>query len=107
MINQENKDVLNEYAKIKSEIKLLEAKADELNPRVLEVMQTLEVEEIAIGELGKVSLGSRRTWKYTTETLNLKKSFEEAKKFEEQTGKADYTEKHYVIFKSLNENDYE
>lgn len=103
MITQEQKDTLNEYAKIKSEIKLLEAKADELNPKVLEVMQTSEVEEIAIGDMGKLSLASRRTWKYSKNLQAAEKALKESKKIEEQTGKADYVEKHYVIFKGLKE----
>jgi len=104
MITQQQKDTLNVYAKIKGEIKLLESKADELNPLVLEVMQASEVEEIEIDEVGKLSLGSRRTWKYSQEVQDLEKTLKSEKKTEEQTGKADYSEKHYVIF-SGNKNE--
>lgn len=107
MISQEQKDTLNEYAKIKAEIKLLEGKADELNPKVLEVMQLQDVEELTLGDVGKLILGSRRTWKYTKATSDLEKRVKEQKKIEEQTGKADYTEKHYVIFKQSGESDRE
>ncbi|MGK3946943.1 hypothetical protein ABK046_52325, partial [Streptomyces caeruleatus] len=64
-MTQDQKDVLNNYAEIKKEIKALEAKADLLNPQVLEVMRQQEAEEVTIGEMGKLSLGSRRTWKYS------------------------------------------
>jgi len=37
-----NKQILEQYAKIKQEIKLLEEKADELNPQILEMMQAEE-----------------------------------------------------------------
>lgn len=105
MINQEQKDQLNEYARIKSEIKLLESKADELNPLVLQVIQDAEVEEIEISDLGKLSLASRRTWKYSLETQELEKKLKSEKKLEEQTGKAEFLEKKYVIFKGLKEDE--
>jgi len=97
MITQQQKDTLNEYAKIKGEIKLLEAKADELNPLVFEVMQASEAEEITLENVGKFSLGSRRTWKYSQGVQDLEQSLKSEKKIEEQTGKADYSEKHYVL----------
>jgi hypothetical protein len=107
MIKEQEKDILQEYAKIKQEIKLLESKAEELNPKVLEVMRGAEVEEIEIGEIGKLSLGSRRTWKYSQKLQEKEKELKAEKKVEEQTGLADYQEKHYVIFKVSGENNYE
>lgn len=97
-MTQEQKDTLNKYAEIKKEIKALEAKADLLNPQVLEVMRKQEAEEVTIGELGKLSIGSRRTWKYSKDIEDSQKYLKEKMKIEEQTGKADYVEKHYVIF---------
>lgn len=100
MINQQQKDIINEYARIKSDIKLLEEKADELNPQVLEAMGGNGIEEIEVSGLGKLSLGSRRTWKYTPQTIEEENSLKAAKREEEQTGEASYIEKHYVIFKA-------
>lgn len=100
-----NKQILEQYAKIKSEIKLLEEKADELNPQILEMMQAEEVGEIAIGDLGKLTIGSRRTWKYSNEVKELEIKLKEEKKLEEQTGKADYIEKQYILFKGNKENE--
>lgn len=97
-MTQDQKDVLNNYAEIKKEIKALEAKADLLNPQVLEVMRQQEAEEVTIGEMGKLSLGSRRTWKYSKFITEKEEDIKKAKKIEEQTGTADYVEKHYVIF---------
>lgn len=94
------KQILQDYAELKLQIKELEEKADELNPQILELMQESEVEEIAIGDIGKVSLGSRRSWKYTVKVQEDEKALKELKKLEEQTGAADYTEKQYIIFKS-------
>lgn len=106
-MTQEQKDTLNKYAEIKADIKNLESKAEELNPQVLEIMQVQDVEELTLGDIGKLTLASRRTWKYSTATTAAEKALKETKKIEEQTGKADYTEKHYVIFKGNKENDHE
>lgn len=99
----EHKETLNNYAEIKSKIKELEAKADELNPLVLDIMQELEVEEIELGDTGKLSMGERRTWKYPSFIQEKEKELKEEKKKAEQTGSADYTTKKYVIFKVKSE----
>mgnify|MGYP001413835614 CR=1 FL=1 len=103
MITQEQKDVLNKYAEIKKDIKALEAMADELNHQVLELMEASGVEEIEIGDMGKLSMGSRRNWKYTDKVKALDEALKDQKKLEEQTGEAEYTEKKYVIFKGNKE----
>lgn len=103
MITQEQKDTLNEYAKIKSEIKLLEVKADELNPKALNIIQESGAKEVQIAELGKLSLASRRTWKYPKVILDMEDSLKAKKKEAEQRGTADYVEKHYLLFKGNKE----
>jgi len=107
MLSQENKDLLNKYGSIKKDIKALEAMADELNPQVLELMEASGAEEIEIGDIGKLSMGSRRNWKYTEKVKSLDEALKDQKKLEEQTGLAEYTEKKYVIFKGNKEKDYE
>jgi predicted phage-related endonuclease len=103
MINQSDKDILNRYAEIKRDIKMLEEKADELNPKVVEIMELNDVGEVEIADLGKLALGSRRTWKYSREVEEEDKQVKEHKKLEEQTSAASYTEKSYVIFKTNKE----
>lgn len=105
MISKQNQDTLKEYANIKAEIKLLEKKAEEINPVVLDIMRKEELEEISIEDQGKLSLASRRTWKYSSDTQEKEKALKQIKKEEEQTGLADYSEKHYVIFKVAGERD--
>lgn len=106
MLKESDKELLQSYAQIKSEIKLLEAKAERLNPLVLDLMKTTDVEEISLGDIGKLSLGARRTWKYSEKTIGMEKELKTIKKTEEQTGLADYSEKHYVIFKAGGEKEY-
>lgn len=99
MITQIQKDALNEYAELKKEIKRLEEKAELLNPAVLEIMQENQVEEIAIGDFGKLSMASRRSWIYPEAVKELEDTLKAKKKESEQIGSADYTEKFYVVFK--------
>lgn len=103
MLKQEDKDLLNQYAKIKLEIKALEAKAEELNPEILDIMQIHNLGEIEVSDQGKLSLGSRRTWKYPKLIKDLEDDLKAKKKEAEQTGQADSTEKFYVIFKGSKE----
>lgn len=107
MLKQEQKDILNHYAEIKANIKHLETQAELLNPKVLEIMALNEVEEISLEDKGKLTLGSRRKWEYTPETKALEKDLKSAKKEEEQTGLASYSELKYVIFKGLKEDENE
>lgn len=102
MLTIQQKNTIDEYAEVKSKIKELEAKADLLNPEVLEIMRTKDVEEIVL-ETGKLTLGARRTWKYSSDIQSAEKFLKEKKKIEEQTGKADYEEKKYLIFKGNRE----
>ena len=102
-MNQEQKDILNSYAELKKEIKFLEEKADTLNPQVLQIMEDSGAEEIDINDIGKISLGSRRTWKYTNKVKELETQLKDQKSYEERTGDATYVEKNYPIFKALKE----
>src|SRR4051812_43554782 len=103
MITTDQKEKLEKYAQVKEEIKTLETICEELNPEVLEIMRIQEVEEISIGDKGKLTLGERRTWTYSEDLQNAEKFLKEKRKTEERTGKADCTIKKYVIFKRIGE----
>jgi len=101
MITQQQKDTLNKYAELKIAIKDLELQAETLNLEVLDIMETQELGEINL-QNGKLSLGSRRTWKYSPEIKEQEENLKAIKKEAEQTGiGADYVERHYVLFKGL------
>ena len=102
MISQEKKDILNKYAQYKSEIKTLEETAEELKVQVLEIMQESGVEEIEL-PTGKLTLASRRSWKYGPEVISKEKELKELKAKEEQLGIADYTENFYPVYKEAKE----
>lgn len=95
----EQKDLLNKYAELKLKAKALEQELEELNPQVLSIMQETAVEEIEVGDLGKLTMASRRTWVYPEFIQEKEKELKKEKKEAEQTGTADYSEKHYVMFK--------
>jgi len=95
----EQKQILESYAELKLKAKELDAQLEELNPQVLEIMKESAVEEIEIGDLGKLTMASRRTWVYPEFIQEKEKELKKEKKEAEQTGSADYSEKHYVMFK--------
>jgi predicted phage-related endonuclease len=99
------KETLNEYAEIKRQIKVLETRADELNPQILDYLKAEEVEEIELEDIGKITLAKRRSWTYTPETLELEKILKSTKKVEEQTGEASYIENAYILFKPLKKDE--
>ena len=98
MINQQQKDQINKYAELKLAIKDLEKQASELNEEVCSILENNNLGEINLS-LGKLSLGSRRTWTYPKEIEDKEKSLKAEKKTAEQIGTADYVEKSYLLFK--------
>jgi hypothetical protein len=98
-MNKEQKNTLEEYAQLKIQIKALEEKASDLNPKVLDILQDNDLGEVKVGELGVLTVGKRRTWIYSPATMNLEALYKDKKKEEERLGVANYTEKPYVLFK--------
>jgi len=96
-LSQEKTDILNKYASIKTDIKSLEATADELKGQVLEIMQNEDVQEIELLS-GKLTLSSRRSWKYTLPVQEKEKELKELKKNEEMLGIAQYSELFYPVY---------
>lgn len=97
-MTQEKKDILNDYAKIKLEIKLLEEKAELLNAQALEIIQEAGVEEIEVGDLGKLLIGKRRKWTFPKDVEDWRKDLKEKEKEAQQRGTATYIENAYIIF---------
>jgi len=102
-MTQEQKDTLNEYARIKIDAGILDTKVEELKSQVLAIMEESGAEEIELADYGKLSIGSRRTYTYSKFIQDKDKDLKEAKKIEERTGSAEYQEKKFVLFKGLKE----
>jgi len=103
-MTQKEKDIMKNYADLKIKIKELDLVAKEMNEEVLGIMNKEEMEEVEIDGVGKLSIGSRRTWKYTPALNTMKDQLKDRQQEEEQTGVALYEEKHYLLFKA---NKYE
>jgi len=102
-MTNEQKTKLTKYAELKKAIKELETEAEELNAEVLEIIQESGAEEVELSDMGKLSLGKRRTWKYPAEVEAMDKALKEEKKKSEQLGTASYLEKVFLVFKSFKE----
>jgi hypothetical protein len=98
----EQKETLLRYAFLKGEISKLEEEIDMLKPAVEEIVATVNPTDkiVEVDNVGTFSLVGKRKYKYTEATEALADSLKEAKKNEEATGAATYTELPYVLFKS-------
>ncbi len=101
-----NKELIEEYARLKQEEKAVALRLEELKPQVFETLESTGLDRehpIELSSIGTFSLGVRRTWKYTPEVLKAEAILKAKKKEEEQLGTAEYVENPYLIFKSLDE----
>ncbi len=90
-MKDEQKDILNEYAKINKEIKELKKVADPLKDQVLEIMQESDLKEVEM-DFGKIGISSKRKWTYTPDLTEKETELKLMKKEEEKLGTAEYTE---------------
>jgi hypothetical protein len=90
-------ELLNTFAQIKKQINVLEKQAEEYKPSVLEILDTYELGELEIGN-DSITIGSRRTWKYSAELQAEEKAVKAKQKEEQRLKIADYKENRYPIF---------
>lgn len=91
------KALFTEYAELKTAIKELEAKCDEIKPQLV----TLIPRDATIDTgTGTFTLATRRVWHYSDETTNMETELKSRKKEEEQTGVAQSVEgEPFIIYK--------
>jgi len=96
------KQTLTRYAFLKGEIAKLDEEVEMLKPAVEEIVALANPTDkiVEVDNVGTFSIVGKRKYQYTPETEALATSLKEAKKTEEQTGAATYTETSYVLFKS-------
>lgn len=87
--------LFNDYATLKEAEKEIQAKLDELKPKIIELMG--ENEEINT-DFGSFVIGKRRRWTYPENINQLGERYKEAKIEAERTGEAQYEENPYLIF---------
>jgi len=93
-----NKTRLERYAEIKNDIKRLEEEAKEIAPQILEEMG--DVEEVST-DFGTFIVAKRRQYTYPETLVKAQEELDAAKEQAVQTGEAVYTEKPYLIFKTV------
>ena len=96
---QDNKELLERYAVIKEQIKLLEAQVDELQPQIMESIINEGADGVAT-DFGTFTVGHRRTYTYPENVAGEEARVKEMKKEAEALGTATYVEKPYLVFKS-------
>lgn len=91
------KALFTEYAELKSTIKELEGKCDELKPQLI----TLIPPDTTIDTgTGTFTLSTRRVWRYSDTTTSMEAELKERKKEEEQTGIAQAVEgEPFIVYK--------
>lgn len=91
------KALFTEYAELKSTIKELEAKCEELKPQLV----TLIPPDATIDTgTGTFTLSTRKVWKYSQNCKRLEDELKEVKKTEEQLGIAEAVEgEPFIIYK--------
>jgi len=97
-----NKELFKEYADLKIQIKSLEEKSKELEPKVLEQMQVEEVEQVK-SDFGTFSITKRKSWKYSENVKMAEDAVKAQKSLEEKEGIATFEEKQGLMFKQSSE----
>lgn len=84
-----DKQKLEEYAALKSQIKALEALAEPLKKEIEESMIASELEEVSF-DSGKIALQSKKRWTYPQEIVTEEENLKAKKKAAEQLGTATF-----------------
>lgn len=91
--------MLIEYAAVCQQIKELEAKKDELNPKLLTYLGTLGDNTLQTG-VGTFTIATRKTYEYTEAIKERELTLKEAKKAEVEAGAAKAIETQYVRYQA-------
>lgn len=80
-----------EYAKLESELAVLEMKKEQLRPHIIEMMKESGTDKEDIG-VGKFSLSIRTQWKYPERIVEMEDAVKAAKAKAQSTGEAEAQE---------------
>lgn len=85
-----NSTILKEYADKKLQIEALKAELEALKEQAIEEIDYLKgSDREVITPFGKFSIGSKQTWKYSSDVDELAKKLSNIKKKEQSNGKAE------------------
>lgn len=92
-------EIINRYAEIKAQIKLLTDEAKELEPQVSELVSKEENEKLET-DAGKFYFTTRKSWEYPSYVKEAETKFKEEKKKAEDNGDAKFEESKSLTFKA-------
>jgi hypothetical protein len=99
-----NKELLLEYAEIKSRIKELNTRLEEIKPIIVTGMEDKSLDELTVEDVGKFFFKERRTWIYPIELESAEKQLKADKKVAQQKGTATCDITRELNFRGINEN---
>lgn len=92
-------DKLNKLAELRIAEREIKSKIEEILPSITEEIVDLDSGTALEVSAGTFTVSKRRTYKYSKAVEEKERIYKEAKKQEERTGKAPYTESTSIIFK--------
>lgn len=91
-----------DYAEVKFQIKLLEEQKNLLQKDILEDLHKDGVDKFE-GEIGKFTICSKKSWKYSKKITKLEDDLKIKKTEEQEKGIAKVEESEYLLFKANEE----
>ena len=98
-----NKDLLQQYANLKEQERVIAEEIAKINPLVLAEIDAAGADKVEAKGIGTFSKASRKTWKFSKEVELAEEGLEELKRQEKADGTATVTEKPYLLFKAPKE----
>lgn len=95
-----NEKILEEYAILDSQIKMLTSQKDSLKEKIIEELLQTE-DKTASTAIGKFTIASLKTWTYTDKVSELEEQFKAQKATEQSTGDATFEEKPSLRFTAI------
>lgn len=92
-------DLYKEYASLKAEKEIVEAKIAKINEAIVDDMKSRKVTKEE-SKWGKFTICSKKTFKYSSKVTKLEDSIKVLKFEEQEKGIAKAKESHYLLFKT-------
>lgn len=93
------KELFEEYANLKEQEKEIEAKIDELKPKILSEMEAAETDKVET-EQGNFTITKKKTWTFTEKVHAVELQLDSIKDQERADGSATFEEKPVLMFKA-------
>jgi hypothetical protein len=94
-----NTELFKEYADLKTNIKLMEARVDELNKTLLEQVLEAGADTKVQVPQGSFTIMMRKKWTYPPEVLQLREELKQEEKIAQQTATATFEEEPTLMFR--------